>query len=60
MYERIVGLILRLQHSEEGQAYVEYVVLSALAVLVILGSIQYFFGAISALFTRLGESLGVF
>lgn len=60
MYERIVGLILRLQHSEEGQAYVEYVVLSALAVLVILGSIQYFFGAISALFTRLGETLGVF
>lgn len=60
MYTRFVGLILRLQHSEGGQAYVEYVVLSALAVLVILGSIQYFFGAISALFTRLGETLGVF
>lgn len=60
MYTRFVGLILRLRHSEEGQAYVEYVVLSALAVLVILGSIQYFFGAISALFTRLGETLGVF
>jgi Flp pilus assembly pilin Flp len=58
MYARGVGLILRLRHSEEGQAYVEYVVLGALAVLAILGSIQFFFGAISALFTRLGEMLG--
>jgi Flp pilus assembly pilin Flp len=37
---------------------VEYVVLAALAVLAILGAIQYFFNAISALFQRLGGALG--
>jgi len=37
---------------------VEYVVLGALAVLAILGAIQYFFNAIAALFERLGNALG--
>lgn len=58
MYRRILGLTLILRHSDEGQAYVEYVVLGALAVLAILGTVQYFFGAISALFIRLGGVLG--
>ncbi|MGH2703697.1 MAG: hypothetical protein ACRDJ4_00960 [Actinomycetota bacterium] len=40
-----------------GQAYVEYVVLGALAVLVILGAIQFFFGSVSSLMVRLGETL---
>jgi Flp pilus assembly pilin Flp len=50
-------LLLRLRASERGEVYVEYVVLGALAVLAILGAVQYFFNAISALFQRLGGAL---
>ena len=51
------GIFLRLLASERGEVYVEYVVLAAMAVLVILGAIQYFFNGISALFQRIGDSL---
>jgi Flp pilus assembly pilin Flp len=51
----ILTQLLRLQTSERGEVYVEYVVLGSLAVLVILGGIQYFFGALSGLFHRLGD-----
>lgn len=57
MQKKLIGLWLALRHSEEGQAYVEYVVIGSLAVLVILGSVQFFFGAISDLFTRLANVL---
>ena len=50
--------LLRLRTSERGEVYVEYVVLGSLAVLVILGAIQYFFGALSGLFQRLGDAVG--
>jgi Flp pilus assembly pilin Flp len=50
-------LLLRLRASERGEVYVEYVVLGALAVLAILGAVQYFFNAVSALFQRLGGAL---
>jgi Flp pilus assembly pilin Flp len=53
----ILTQLLRLQTSERGEVYVEYVVLGSLAVLVILGAIQYFFGALSALFQRLGDAV---
>jgi Flp pilus assembly pilin Flp len=53
----ILTQLLRLQTSERGEVYVEYVVLCSLAVLVILGAIQYFFGALSALFQRLGDAV---
>lgn len=43
--------------AEDGTVYVEYVVMSALAVLVILGAIQFFFGSLSALFQRMAEAL---
>lgn len=43
--------------DERGEVYVEYVVLAGLAMLVILGSIQYFFGGISDLFTRMGDTV---
>jgi len=49
--------LLRLRGSERGEVYVEYVVLGALAVLVILSAVQYFFGAVSGLFQRIGDSL---
>ena len=52
------NLLIRLRASERGEVYVEYVVLAALAVLMILGAIQYFFNSISALFQRLGNVLG--
>ncbi len=51
-------LFLRLRASERGEVYVEYVVLGALAVLAILGAVQFFFNAIAALFQRLGNALG--
>jgi Flp pilus assembly pilin Flp len=54
----ILATLLRLRTSERGEVYVEYVVLSALAVLVILGAIQYFFNGVSGLFQRIGDTLG--
>ncbi len=57
MHEWLLALLLRLRDSDEGQAYLEYVVLGALAVLVILASVQYFFGGISTLMERLGDTL---
>lgn len=57
MQRWILTQLLRLQTSERGEVYVEYVVLGSLAVLVILGAIQYFFGALSGLFQRLGDAL---
>jgi len=53
----ILTQLLRLQTSERGEVYVEYVVLGSLAVLVILGAVQYFFGALSALFQRMGDAV---
>ena len=57
MQRWILTQLLRLQTSEQGEVYVEYVVLGSLAVLVILGAIQYFFGALSGLFQRLGDAV---
>lgn len=57
MQRWILTQLLRLQTSERGEVYVEYVVLGSLAVLVILGAIQYFFGALSALFQRMGDAV---
>jgi Flp pilus assembly pilin Flp len=53
----ILTQLFRLRASERGEVYVEYVVLGSLAVLVILGAIQYFFGALSGLFQRLGDAV---
>jgi Flp pilus assembly pilin Flp len=53
----ILTQLLRLRTSERGEVYVEYVVLGSLAVLAILGAVQYFFGAVSALFERIGDTL---
>ena len=38
---------------ERGTAYLEYVVLGAVALIALLGVVQVFFGGISNLFTRL-------
>lgn len=43
--------------NERGEVYVEYAVLGALAVLVILAAVQYFFGGLAQLFTKMGEML---
>lgn len=43
--------------EERGEVYVEYTVLGALAVLVILGAVQYFFGGLSLLFTKMGDAI---
>ncbi len=53
----VLAPLVWLRTSEHGEVYVEYVVLGALAVLVILGAVQYFFNAVSALFQRIGDGL---
>ena len=56
---RIVRRLLgRLGGSERGAVYVEYVVLAALATVVILGAVQVFFNGVSALFQKISGTLG--
>lgn len=57
MRRRFFNRLMELGRSDAGQAYVEYVVIGALAVLVILGSLQIFFNAISTLFVRIAQML---
>lgn len=54
---KVLALWNRVRFTERGEVYVEYTVLASLAVLVILGGIQYFFGGISYMFTRMGDVL---
>ena len=53
MWKRLIVALT----PERGEAYVEYVVLASLAVLVILGMVQYFFGGLALLFQNLGDAL---
>jgi Flp pilus assembly pilin Flp len=56
----LIALWLRVKErmrDETGAEYVEYVVIGALAVLVILGAVQFFFDNIAALFRRIAEAL---
>jgi Flp pilus assembly pilin Flp len=57
MWKRLVRLLVQIQNSERGEAYVEYVCLAALAVLIILVAVQYFFGGVADVFNRLGDTL---
>jgi Flp pilus assembly pilin Flp len=58
MLTRLMFFLQRLRWGDErGEVYVEYTVLGALAVLVILGAIQYFFGGISFVFQKMGDAL---
>lgn len=43
--------------SDRGSIYTEYVVLGALAVLVILGAVQYLFGGLAQMFQRMGDAI---
>lgn len=47
----------RLATDEAGQSYIEYVVVAAVALLVILGAVQFFFGGVANLFQRIGNTL---
>lgn len=42
---------------ENGTAYIEYVVLGAVALIALLGVVQAFFGGISNLFSRLTDMI---
>jgi Flp pilus assembly pilin Flp len=54
----VLGLVERVRaSSERGEVYVEYVVLAALATLVILGGVEALFNAVSTLFQRIGATL---
>jgi Flp pilus assembly pilin Flp len=55
-----IGTLVLRPRDSRGEVYVEYVVLGSLAVLVILGAVEFFFNAISALFQRIGGTLGGF
>lgn len=57
MWRKLGALLLSLRYSDEGAAIVEYVVLCALAVLVILGAVEFFFSAVSGLFNRIAQQL---
>jgi Flp pilus assembly pilin Flp len=41
--------------SEEGTTFIEYVVVAAVAVVLILGVIQAFFGSVADVWTRLTQ-----
>lgn len=43
--------------DDTGAEYVEYVVIAALAILLILGAIQFFFDSLAELFRRLAEAV---
>lgn len=52
MRASVVRLRLALR-SEEGTTFIEYVVVAAVAVVLILGAIQAFFGGVADMWTRL-------
>lgn len=41
--------------SEEGTTFIEYVVVAAVAVVLILGAVQTFFGSVADVWTRLTQ-----
>jgi Flp pilus assembly pilin Flp len=41
--------------SEEGTTFIEYVVVAAVAVVLILGAVQAFFGGVADVWTRLTQ-----
>ncbi len=58
MLARLLWILHRARWKDErGEVYVEYTVLGALAVLVILGAVEYFFSGLSFLFTRMGDAV---
>lgn len=54
MERRVFRMLVR---AQEGAAYVEYVILAAVAILVLLGTVQLFFGGIRQVFERLIDAL---
>lgn len=57
MLIKVWSVLRRRLRDEQGEVYVEYVVLGALATLVILAAVQYFFGGIALAFTKMGDVL---
>lgn len=55
MLKGLWALLERAARGERGEVYVEYVVLGALATLVLLAAVQYFFGGLADMFTRMGD-----
>ena len=50
---RYRGRIMAMLCSEAGTAFIEYVVVAAVAVVLILGAVQAFFGGVAQLWARL-------
>lgn len=42
-----------LRHDERGTAFIEYIIVAAVAVVVVLGAVQAFFGGVAEMWDRL-------
>lgn len=57
MLRQLQSRIRRLASSEDGTAFIEYVILATVAVVVVLGAIQVFFGGVAEMWASLTDSL---
>lgn len=53
MAKRFLWRIRSLKSNEDGTTFIEYVVVAAVAVVLILGAIQAFFGGVAQMWTNL-------
>ncbi len=55
MLQRSLNRLHRVASSEEGTTFIEYVVVAAVAVVLILGAVQAFFGSVADVWIRLAQ-----
>jgi Flp pilus assembly pilin Flp len=55
LLQRSLKRLRQVASSEEGTIFIEYVVVAAVAVVLILGAIQAFFGGVADVWTRLTQ-----
>jgi Flp pilus assembly pilin Flp len=53
LLERFLSRVGTLASSEEGTTFIEYVVVAAVAVVLILGAVQAFFGGVAQMWVHL-------
>ncbi len=55
MLQRSLKRLRQVASSEEGTTFIEYVVVAAVAVVLILGAVQAFFGGVADVWIRLTQ-----
>lgn len=55
MLQRSLKRLRHVASSEEGTTFIEYVVVAAVAVVLILGAVQAFFGGVADVWIRLTQ-----